>query len=579
MAERAEGSVVDGGPYRLVELLSSEERDFLVRRNGDQVKISDLEGKIVGLYFSASWCGPCRRFTPELVSVYVKLAPKRDFEVVFISADEDQKQFEKYFSKMPWLAIPFSDSDAISSLNETFEVSGIPNLVILDGNGKLLANDGTMMIREHGVEGYPFSTERMEELKAEEEAARKNQNLKSVLVSSTILEYNDGRKVPVTELEGKTVGFLFSAYSFPPCKRFIPQLLEAYNKLKEKNFEIVMISLDMDTESFDEGFKAVPWPALPSNDETWRKLFRYFEIQRIPTLVIIGPDGKTLQSNAVEAIEDHGAEAYPFTSERMAVLLEIEKARHASQTIESLLVSYEKDFVIGNGGLQVPVSDLVGKTVLLYFSAHWCSPCRAFSPQLIETYHKIKKQDSAFEVIFVSSDLDQEDFEEYFATMPFLALPYGDMRKKTLSKNFKVTGIPTLVVIGPNGETVTKNARNLVTNYGAAAYPFTGERLEELEREIEMGRRWPDEVKHALHDEHSLKLSRRPKYQCDACESVGYDWSYLCADCDFDLHPACALKEDADNGVQEDQNGIDHEKQDEPSNEGWVCDGEACRKA
>lgn len=228
---------------------------------------------------------------------------------------------------------------------------------------------------------------------------------------------------------------------------------------------------------------------------------------------------------------------------------------------------------------QVPVSDLVGKTVLLYFSAHWCPPCRAFSPQLIETYHKFKAEDPDFEVIFVSSDRDQTAFQEYFATMPFLALPYGDKRKKSLSKIFKVTGIPTLVVIGPNGKTVTKDARSLVTNYGAAAYPFTVERLKVLEEGTEeIAKQWPDEVMHELHDEHSLKLSRRPNYICDACDSEGQGWSYLCADCDFDLHLMCALNASSDVGCQDDEHTVGCEKQDEPSDEGWVCDGETCRR-
>ena len=74
------------------------------------MKVSNLEGKVVGLYFSASWCGPCHRFTPKLVEAYSELSSKNaDFEVVFVLTDEDGESFCKYFSVMPWLAIPFSD--------------------------------------------------------------------------------------------------------------------------------------------------------------------------------------------------------------------------------------------------------------------------------------------------------------------------------------------------------------------------------------------------------------------------------------------------------------------------------------
>ena len=127
------------------------------------------------------------------------------------------------------------------------------------------------------------------------------------------------------------------------------------------------------------------------------------------------------------------------------------------------------------------MSELEGKTVLLYFSARWCPPCRAFLPKLIEAYYKIKVQNNdVLEVVFISSDRDQESFNEFFAGMPWLALPFGDTRKEFLSRKFKVSGIPKLVAIGPTGQTVTKEARDLVGLYGADAYPFTEERIKEI---------------------------------------------------------------------------------------------------
>ena len=161
------------------------------------MKISNLVGKTVGLYFSGSWCGPCCHFTPNLVEVYEELLPKGDFEVVFISSDRDDESFNSYLAKMPWLAIPFSDSETRKRLKELFKVRGIPNLVILDANGKVSTNQGTRIIREYGVDGYPFSTERINFLKEEEEAAKKNQSLSSILVhgSRSHLVSNDGNEV------------------------------------------------------------------------------------------------------------------------------------------------------------------------------------------------------------------------------------------------------------------------------------------------------------------------------------------------------------------------------------------------
>lgn len=159
----------------------------------------------------------------------------------------------------------------------------------------------------------------------------------------------------VSELEGKTVGLYFCVKSFGSCSDFTPKLVEVYEKLKAQgeNFEVVLIPLDDDEESFKELLESVPWLSLPFKDKICGKLARYFELSTLPTLVIIGPDGKTLHSNVAEAIEDHGVAAYPFTPEKFAELDEILKAKEAAQTLESILVSDDQDFVIGKDGVKV----------------------------------------------------------------------------------------------------------------------------------------------------------------------------------------------------------------------------------
>ncbi|KAI3812473.1 hypothetical protein L1987_17183 [Smallanthus sonchifolius] len=559
MADNLEADVHD-----VQSLLSSPERDYLVRNNGDQIAISTLNGKKLGLYFSASWCPPCQRFTPNLVDIYNELVVKGDFEIVFLSADEDEESFTGYFSKMPWLAVPFSDSQTREVLDKCFKVNGIPHLVFLDENGKLLSDRGVEIIGEYGSDGYPFTPERVKEIKDQEEEAKKNQSLRSLLESPSrdfIIKANDN-KVPVTELEGKTVGLYFILSTFKKSSDFTSTLVKVYNELKAKdcNFEIVMIPLDDDEESFKKELDSVSWFSLPFKDKKREKLVRYFELSTLPTVVIIGTDGKTLHPNVADAIEEHGINAYPFTPDKFSELEKIEKARLEAQTLESVLVSGDLDFVVGKDGAKIPVSDLVGKYILLYFSAHWCPPCRAFTPKLVETYNEIKSKHDAFEVIFISSDRDQASYDEYYATMPWLALPYNDKRKQSLSRIFKVSGIPLLAALGPTGKTITTETRGLIMLHGAEAFPFTDERVAEIEVAFaDMAKGWPDKVKHDSHEEHELVLTRQQVFTCDGCDKEGKIWAYNCEECNFDLHPECALA-----------------KQNE---EGWVCDGEVCYKA
>ncbi|KAJ3673195.1 hypothetical protein LUZ60_006569 [Juncus effusus] len=384
--------------YDLISLLSGNERDFLVKNNGDQVKISDLKSKIIGLYFSASWCGPCRNFTPKLIETYYDLSQSKPFEVIFISSDNDDESFKSYFSKMPWLAIPFSDSETRNKLSETFKIIGIPTLAVIEGqNGNLVTDDSVGAVMEHGSGAYPFTHERLVELKEEEENAKRNQTIMSVLANDgrDYLVSNKGDKVPVSDLEGKYVFLYFSITGDDDCDDFTSTLSQIYEKLRQKgeNFEVVQILLEKEESSFNQTLQKVPFLAIPFKDKSIAKLTRYFELRMPPTLVLIGTDGKTSNPNLSEIIEEHGVEAWE-------------------------------------------------------------------------------------------------------------------------------------------------------------GYPFTEEKLGFLEEE-----------------EHELVLTRLTMYGCDGCEKAGYDWSYRCVECDFDLHPKCALKEG---------NGEDNGEK--VGKEGYVCDGDVCRK-
>jgi nucleoredoxin len=100
-----------------------------------------LDQKYIGLYFSASWCGPCRKFTPKLVEFRNKFSD--EFEVILIGGDGSSKAQANYMKKysMPWYAMQNQSTEA-KFASRFCEVKSIPYLVILDQEGNIITKNG-----------------------------------------------------------------------------------------------------------------------------------------------------------------------------------------------------------------------------------------------------------------------------------------------------------------------------------------------------------------------------------------------------------------------------------------------------
>jgi nucleoredoxin len=113
------------------------------------------QAKYIAFYFGAGWCGPCHKFTPDLVSFYNEMKPKHagDFEVVLVSEDTNPTAMQKYMNEMsmPWPAIRW---DAVKwSQTAKLAGPGIPSLVVVDREGKVVSNsfEGKSYLGPHKV--------------------------------------------------------------------------------------------------------------------------------------------------------------------------------------------------------------------------------------------------------------------------------------------------------------------------------------------------------------------------------------------------------------------------------------------
>ncbi|RCK78001.1 MAG: Thioredoxin [Candidatus Ozemobacter sibiricus] len=115
--------------------------DGLLDPEGNKVEPDVLNGKLVGLYFSAHWCPPCRMFSPMLVAF--RDAHTSDFEVVFISSDKNREAQFEYMKEvgMKWYTLEHR-SEAANALAQKYGVRSIPTLIILGPDGKTITEDG-----------------------------------------------------------------------------------------------------------------------------------------------------------------------------------------------------------------------------------------------------------------------------------------------------------------------------------------------------------------------------------------------------------------------------------------------------
>lgn len=108
-----------------------------VSKDGETDDTSIKNSKIVCLYFASEWCPPCKAFTPLLVEFYNDVnLDSRQLEIIYVSRDKTKEEFQATFASMPWLSIPFNDQ-RIELLTKTYEVKGIPTLLVLKKNGEV----------------------------------------------------------------------------------------------------------------------------------------------------------------------------------------------------------------------------------------------------------------------------------------------------------------------------------------------------------------------------------------------------------------------------------------------------------
>jgi nucleoredoxin len=183
--------------------------DSLIDSNENKVARDQLDGKIVGLYFSAGWCPPCRSFSPTLKEFRDK--HEVDFEVIMVSADNSKSEQLKYMQdgKMKWPAFPTNSIES-SNLYNKFGVRSIPTLIILAPNGEIISSNGRTDVSQNSSNAM---------------ATWKQSNAYKEFEKLTVVDSKDEKKDGITATPPK----------LSPPSRPLSELEKEINLLKEEN--------------------------------------------------------------------------------------------------------------------------------------------------------------------------------------------------------------------------------------------------------------------------------------------------------------------------------------------------------
>jgi len=133
-----------GNVSKVLDVAESKGNDYAANfswmdESGKEVELKDYRGSVVLINFWATWCGPCKKELPDLVSLNDELKGKR-FKLIGVSVDKGRDVVKDVyeFARRNNLNYPIIVDDDEKLDRAYGNLRGIPTTFLVDREGKIV---------------------------------------------------------------------------------------------------------------------------------------------------------------------------------------------------------------------------------------------------------------------------------------------------------------------------------------------------------------------------------------------------------------------------------------------------------